>query len=641
MTEETEALFREARVEARTETDLEPALPAGLVDTIARTFGIDRLRPLQARAMQAILAGRDLVLVLPTGAGKSLCYQAPALVREGLTVVVSPLISLMKDQVDGLVQNGVAAAMLASTQAPGERYAVFEELERGLLKLIFVAPERLMLPGFLERLAGYGLAAVAVDEAHCISHWGHDFRPEYRRLGELRRIVPDVPIHAFTATATESVRGDITSQLSMRDPALLVGPMDRPNLTYRVQPRRDLLRQVLDVVRRHDGEAGIVYCISRKDVESLAASLVREGVKAAPYHAGLPGHQRKRTQEAFQSEEVDVIVATVAFGMGIDRTDVRFVLHAALPKGIEQYSQETGRAGRDGLPAECVLHYSGTDFYTWKSLLERAHGEADAAPDDEALESALARLGRMMNYTSRFVCRHRQLVEHFGQPYAPPDDRDGCGACDVCLGELELLADALEVARKILSCVVRCGERYGAAHVTDVLRGAATAGIRRAGHDGLSTYGLLRDRAVAEVRGWIDQLIGLDHLCVEGGRYPTLYLSPSGVEVMKAEREVTLFAVPKPKQARRRSAASAALEEGAPPADEELFQRLRALRRELASERGVPAYVIFGDRTLALMAAHKPRTTAELLNIKGVGEKKAANLGPAFLGAIAEHCADV
>jgi len=613
--------------------DLEARLTA-LRDEVRHVFGIEELRPFQDQAIRANLAGRDLLLVLPTGGGKSLCFQAPALSRPGPTLVVSPLIALMKDQVDGLRQSGVAAGMLTSAQSPAERRAVYEALESGALKLLYAAPERLMMEGFFERLVALGLSSVAIDEAHCISHWGHDFRPEYRQLGALRALAPDLAIHAFTATATAKVRADIVAQLGLREPLVLVGPCDRANLTYRVQPRVDLVPQVLGVLERHRGEAGIVYCLSRKDVERLCEDLRQAGVRAVAYHAGLESGVRREAQEAFLNEEVDVVVATVAFGMGIDRTDVRFVVHAALPKGLEQYSQETGRAGRDGLPAECVLFQSGADFHSWKRLMERPNAETGEPADPAQTAAAVARLGEMMDFATRLVCRHRQLVEHFGQDYATPEG--GCGACDVCLGEIETVPDSLVVAQKILSAVVRCGQRYGAAHVTDVLRGAETAALRRTGHDQLSTYGLLRERSVSEIRGWIDQLVGLGHLVVAGDRYPVLMLSQSGVEVMRGQREIALFAWPERRVRRRREPAPDLAEAGL-EVDTALFESLRALRRDLARERGVPPYLVFNDRTLAELAARKPRTAEEFLRIKGVGDKKAADLGPLFLERIAAH----
>ena len=616
-----------------------PHDPAALHEAVARTFGIARLRPFQDEAIAANLANRDLLLVLPTGGGKSLCFQAPALVRPGFTLVVSPLIALMKDQVDGLRESGVAAGMLTSAQSAAERRLVHEALERRELKLLYAAPERLVLDGFLARLVTLGLESIAVDEAHCISHWGHDFRPEYRMLGELRAEAPGVPIQAFTATATEKVRHDIVTQLGLRDPLVLVGPCDRPNLTYRVQPRSELLRQALAVIERHRGEAGIVYAISRKDVEELAADLAKAGVRAAAYHAGLAPDVRTRVQERFLNEDLDVVVATVAFGMGIDRTDVRFVLHAALPKGLEQYSQETGRAGRDGLASECVLLHSGADFFSWKTLLERSHAEAQASgsgADPAQLAGALARLGEMRNFATRLVCRHRQLVEHFGQRLEARD----CGACDVCLGEIESVPEGTTLAQKILSAVVKVGQRYGAGHVADVLRGAATAALARAGHDQLSTYGLLRGHGVAEIRGWIDQLVGLDLLRIVGDRYPVLIVSPAGAEVLKGQREVNLFAWPEARPtARRARRASAELDdelEGV-EVDAGLFEDLRTLRRELARERGVPPYLVFNDRTLKELAARRPRDAAEFRRIKGVGDKKAAELGPLFLARIAAH----
>ena len=574
-------------------------------EAVRRTFGFDSLRPLQDRAIRAALDGRDSLVVMPTGGGKSLCYQAPALVTEGLVVVVSPLISLMKDQVDGLRTNGVTAGMLCSTQEAEERRNTQWALERGELDLLYVAPERLAMPGFLEQLDRYGMIALAVDEAHCISHWGHDFRPEYRQLGEIRARRPELPIHAFTATATPNVQRDICEQLQLREPEVLIGNFDRPNLTYRVKPRRSLADQVMAVLKRHPGEAGIVYCLSRKDVEKLAATLADRSVRCEPYHAGMSGGRRTQVQDDFQSERIDVVVATVAFGMGIDRTDVRFVIHASLPKGVEQYSQETGRAGRDGLPAECVMLHSGADYHNWKHLMERSAQEAaekglDGA--EEVLEGGLKRLGHLFGFATGAVCRHRFLLEYFGQ--AAPEEmvREGCGACDVCLGELQRVEDSQVVAQKILSCVVRCEQRFGAGHITDVLRGSDNARLRQYGHERLSTYGLLGAHSAQEVRGWIEQLCGRGILATTGGQYPTLYLTRDGLEVLRGDQEPELFVTHKPKPARARAAAAAALEEGVEP-DEALFEHLRAFRRELARERGVPPYLIFNDRTLSLMSA--------------------------------------
>jgi ATP-dependent DNA helicase RecQ len=608
---------------------------------VRRVWGYAELRPLQAEAMLASLAGRDALVVLATGGGKSLCYQAPALLRDGLTCVISPLISLMQDQLAGLVESGVPAAMLSSAQDGREKREVYAQLEGGGVKLLFVAPERLVQPGFLAELGGFGLGSLVVDEAHCISHWGHDFRPEYRRVGELRERRPDVPIQAFTATATPQVRRDIAAQLGLVEPLELVGDFDRPNLTYRFLPRGDSVSQALAVIRRHEGEAGIVYCLRRSDVDALAASLARAGVRCLPYHAGLDAATRKRNQERFLAEEIDVVVATVAFGMGIDRPDVRYVVHASLPKGVEQFAQETGRAGRDGLPSECVMLYSGADFHGWRSLAERSAADAaaaGAAVDPEESARALARLSEMYGFATRASCRHRFLVEHFGQSF--PRDRDaGCGACDVCLGELAALPEAQRIAQMVLSCVVRCGERYGAQHVADVLRGADTERIRSTGHAQLSTFGLLKASAAREIRHCIDQLVGLGHLQVAPGQYPTLALTPSGREVMAGRAPVALFALPLAPRARSKLRGPAAGGD-ALAYDEALFQRLRALRRRLAAERRVPPYLIFGDRTLQELAAVKPTSPERLRGIRGIGEVKARDLGPVFLAEIAAGIAE-
>ncbi|MBI5435405.1 MAG: DNA helicase RecQ [Planctomycetes bacterium] len=596
---------------------------------IRRVWGFDSLRPMQDEALQASLAGRDALVVLATGSGKSLCYQAPALLRPGLTAVVSPLISLMKDQVAGLLENGVRAVMLTSAQDANERRRARAELAGGAVKLLFVAPERLVLDGFFDELLELGLSTLVVDEAHCISHWGHDFRPEYRRLGELRVRAPHVPIQAFTATATPRVRDDIVRELGLVDPARLVGGFDRPNLTYRFQPRGDLVEQVVEVLGRHRGEAGIVYCLRRRDVDELSAELVRRGVDCVPYHAGLAPEVREKNQDRFVNDEVQLVVATVAFGMGIDRSDVRFVVHASLPKGLEQFSQETGRAGRDGLESECVMFFSTADFVAWRALVEKSSNEAGESSTD--LDGQLERLAEMMRFASGARCRHRVLVEHFGETWS---GADRCGACDVCLGELTPLPDASVIAQKILSCVVRVGQRYGGGHVTDVLRGSKNERVRAAGHDQLSTYGLLAAHSTRELRHWIEQLVGNELLAVDTGEFPTLSLTRDGVAVLRGERPAVLFALP---QAARRSVRTSTSVVPGGPVDGTLFERLRTLRRELARQRGVPPYLIFNDRTLAAMAEHKPTSPEELRAIPGVGEKKLIDPGPAFLAEIARH----
>ena len=597
-----------------TDVDLGPAL-----DLARRIWGFSELRPAQESAVRAALAGRDGLVVLPTGGGKSLCYQLPALLRPGLTVVVSPLISLMEDQLSALRENGVAAGMLTSTMSGAERREVYQQLDERALKLLLVAPERLMLDGFRERLERAGISALAVDEAHCISHWGHQFRPEYRMLGQWRQSFDELPTMAFTATATPRVRADMVEQLGLRDPVEVVGDFDRPNLTYRSLPRSNVVGHVKRLKAKHPHGAGIVYCLRRKDVESLTGQLKASGLDCASYHAGLPGDERRRVQQAFRSEDLNLVVATVAFGMGIDRPDVRFVVHASLPKGVEQYAQETGRAGRDGLAADCLLLYSGADFHGWKSML------------DEGDPGGLDRLQRMWRFAASATCRHKGLVEHFGQRYDPGE---GCGACDVCLGELRSVDDAQRVAQMILSCVVRCRGR-GAAHVTDVLRGRDTQKVRQTGHAELSTYGLLGEHSQRAVRSFIDQLLAQGLVAQRPGTYPTLYLTEAGRQVLQGG-EVELYLPPEAPKAKRKKGPAAEVA----PQDMELFERLRALRRSMAIEREVPPYVLFNDATLRAMATARPTSREAFLLVKGVGETKADRLGPAFLGAIAAYLAD-
>ena len=486
-----------------------------LAETLHRVWGFSEFRPLQREAMHAILESRDSVVVLPTGGGKSLCFQAPAVAAGGLGLVVSPLISLMKDQVDGLRVDGVDASFLNSTLQPQERDAVIASVRDGRCRLLYVSPERLVGeggPSLWRLLKQANLKFIAIDEAHCISQWGHDFRPEYRQLGRLREDFPGVSFPAFTATATERVRHDIVSELQLQRPLVLVGSFDRPNLVYRVIRRGHLHTQLTAILDRHDGESGIVYCSSRKEVEALAEWLKGEGHSAVPYHAGLSDDMRTRHQEMFLDERVDIVVATVAFGMGIDRSNVRFVVHAGAPRSPEHYQQESGRAGRDGLPAECVLIYSGSDFMRWRQMLEN---------NGEWSESARTLLRDMERYAAGMRCRHRTLVEYFGQSY----DGAGCGACDWCLKELDAVGDSVTIARKILSCVARVKQTWGTAHVTDVLTGKATEKVVASGHAELSTFGLLKDEAAVAVRGYIEQLVGDGLLLREGDPYPVLRLT--------------------------------------------------------------------------------------------------------------------
>jgi ATP-dependent DNA helicase RecQ len=552
-------------------------------------------------------------------------------------VVISPLISLMKDQVDSLRACGVPAIQLDSSQDASDRAAHQRAIEQGEYRLVFASPERLVLTDFYQLLQRINVQTFAIDEAHCISHWGHDFRPEYRQLNLLREHFPKASIHAYTATATERVRRDIIEQLRLRHPEVLVGNFDRPNLTYRVMPRHDLLSQVLEILDRHPREAGIIYCLRRNDVDDLTARLQNHGYKVLPYHAGMPAEQRKQTQDAFASEQCDLVAATVAFGMGIDRSNIRLVLHTAMPKSIEHYQQETGRAGRDGLEAECVLLYSGGDFMSLKSIIEKSATESGADPS--FLAAAMQHLNDMNHYCKGALCRHRALVQYFGQGY----ELDRCGACDICLGDAEEVPDALVVAQKILSCVARVQERFGIGHVISVLRGENTANIRKRGHEQLSTYGLLKEHSQADLRDWIHQLIGQNALAQEeimlasGTRVPILKLPPASWEVMRGKRSVRLMQpVRRAKgETPEKSQADRVSWEGV---DRELFEALRALRRELAEERAVQPFVIFHDSVLRHLARIRPSSLEKMRLVSGIGDAKLRDFGSPFLEVITQQC---
>jgi ATP-dependent DNA helicase RecQ len=603
-----------------------------LLPILQQYWGYTSFRPLQREAMHAVVSGRDSLLVLPTGGGKSLCFQAPALVRDGLALVVSPLIALMKDQVDTLVANGVPAACYNSAMTTDHKSAVRAGLREGRYRLLYVAPERLVgenAESAIWNLSPVPVSFLAVDEAHCISQWGHDFRPEYRQLASLRGSFPQASMHAFTATATTRVRRDIMSQLGLSNPVELVGSFDRPNLTYRVLPRANLKRQLLDLLARHRDEAGIVYCLSRREVDELAAWLSAEGFRAVSYHAGLPDAVRHRHQDAFLNEDADIVVATVAFGMGIDRSNVRFVIHAGAPQSLEHYQQESGRAGRDGLEAECVLITSAADFMKWRVMLER---------NGELTDERRSLMRDMERYAARVGCRHRQIVQYFGERY----DRDACDACDYCLGELEEIAEPVVLARKILSCVARVGQRFGATHVANVLRGSDAEAVAARGHAQLSTFGLLRDASNDEVRGYIDQLIASGLLQQSDDGYPVLQLTPSGIAVMKDPAEAGDLSLSRQRRIERsrssgfgRSGARSRIEvDSWDGVDRGMFDRLRAMRLRIARARGVPPYVIFHDSTLRELARVKPQSIAQLVGIKGMGERKIQSLGGAVLDAI-------
>jgi len=576
--------------------------------------------------MAAVMADRDSLLVLPTGGGKSLCFQAPAIAREGLAIVVSPLISLMKDQVDTLVGNGVSAAYYNSGMSSEARAEVTRGIRDGRYRMLYVAPERLVGDGgegFLKLLESKPVSFIAVDEAHCISQWGHDFRTEYRQLARLRERWPSVSMHAYTATATGRVRKDIIAQLGLRDAAEMVGSFDRPNLVYRVLARATLKAQILDVLERHRGQAGIIYCTSRKEVDSLSQWLNDTGWRSRPYHAGLPDDERSRNQDAFLNEEVDLVVATVAFGMGIDRSDVRFVIHSGAPQSLEHYQQESGRAGRDGLEAECVLIASGADFLKWRMMLEK---------NGEMSDARRTLLRDMERYAASVGCRHKRLVGYFGETFT----KDDCGACDYCLGELETLADAVTIARKVLSGVARVGQRFGAAHVSNVLRGSDSEQVRSRGHHELSVFGLMKEASIDELRGYVDQLLAHGLLQQGGDEYPVLQLTADGLALLKdaaSQPGLSLARQKRPEKGRLPKRARVETE-GWEGVDRDLFERLRAMRMQVARKRGVPPYVIFHDTTLREIARTKPTTMDALRHIYGVGARKADDLGELVIAEV-------
>ncbi|QYM79592.1 DNA helicase RecQ [Horticoccus luteus] len=597
-----------------------------LLPTLKTTFGYSSFRPLQREICEATLGGRDVFALLPTGGGKSLCFQLPALVRPGLTVVVSPLIALMKDQVDQLQASGVAATFLNSTLAADESRRRLRGLHRGEWRLLYVAPERLMLDGWQENLKQWHVSCLAIDEAHCVSEWGHDFRPEYRQLAKLRKLLPEVPLMALTATATERVRVDIIKHLQLHDPAVFVASFNRPNLTYRVVPKDQPIKQVIDFVRKREGESGIIYCASRAAAERVAESLAGRGFAARAYHAGLDGEERARNQEAFLRDDTRIICATIAFGMGINKPNVRWVIHHDLPKNIEGYYQETGRAGRDGLPGDCLLLFSAGDIAKQTHFL-------DEITNPHEQQVARAQLRQIVHYAESAGCRRAELLAYFGETFP----LDNCAACDNCLEPRETY-DGTLAAQKFLSCVyrIRQNSRFnvGMNHIIEVLTGADTDKIRRWEHDRLTTYGIGREFSRPQWSAVGRELMRLGFLAVAEGEFATLELTSAGMNVLRTRSAVTLtkpMDLPKAKRAVRR--------EGEIACDDLLFERLRALRKKLADERSVPAYIIFGDTTLRAMARYYPVTSAAMEGIPGMGEKKRAEFAATFATAIADYLA--
>ncbi|MGN6326678.1 DNA helicase RecQ [Pseudolysinimonas sp.] len=605
------------------------AAPAAALETLHRVWGYDAFRGEQAAIVDRVVAGGDALVLMPTGGGKSLCYQIPSIVRPGTGIVVSPLIALMHDQVSALAAVGVRAAFLNSTQDADQRRGVEQALLAGDLDMLYLAPERLSLEStrsLLDRVAsGPGIALFAIDEAHCVSQWGHDFRPDYLQLSMLHERWPQVPRVALTATATAQTRQEIVTRLELQGARQFVASFDRPNLQYRIEAKNQPLAQLLQLIRtEHPGDAGIVYCLSRASVEKTAEALVAEGIEALPYHAGLDAATRSRNQSRFLREDGIVMVATIAFGMGIDKPDVRFVAHLDLPKSVEGYYQETGRAGRDGLPSTAWLAYGLQDVVQQRRMIDE--GDGDAAHKRRQSQH----LDAMLALCETVQCRRQQLLGYFGQESAP------CGNCDTCLAPPETI-DGTVPAQKLLSTVVRLkrerNQRFGAGHLIDILLGKSTERVRQHGHDELRTYGIGTELSEQEWRGVVRQLLAQGLLGVGSDGYGTLVITDASAAVLSGERTVLLRReAPRATRASKQRAGAELPEEARP-----LFERLREWRAGVAREAGVPAYIVFGDATLRGIALTRPGSLDELAAISGVGEKKLESYGEGVLAVVGEE----
>jgi len=607
--------FNPARSGFRIETSMDL-----IDDSLRQVFGLHEFRPYQREIIEQLIAGGDAFVLMPTGGGKSLCYQLPALHRPGLAIVVSPLISLMKDQVDALLANGVRAAMYNSTLGEVEARDVLHRLHGRKLDLLYVAPERMMRPAFINSLQDMEIALIAIDEAHCVSQWGHDFRPEYAALGELRQHFPQVPFIALTATADPQTRDDVLKVLGLHQARQYATSFDRPNIRYTVLEKHRPQSQLRRFLARRTNESGIVYALSRRRVEEVAAYLREQGYSAAAYHAGLDRETRKDVQERFIRDDLLIVVATVAFGMGIDKPNVRFVVHYDLPRHMEGYYQETGRAGRDGLPSEALLLFGLQDVATARAQLENKASEDQRRIDIHKLNS-------MVGFAESLTCRRRVLLGYLGERM----DQD-CGNCDVCLDPPQTF-DATIAARKVLSCVYRVRQRFGSKHVVDVLRGADTDRIRKFSHDLLTTWGIGLEYTHAEWTSIVRQLIHRGYLLQDIADYSVLKLTPQALLLLRGEEMIELARPRISEKPVKKKARKAAVELGED--DLRLFETLREIRKHLAQDQGVPPYVIFGDASLLEMCRERPSNDEEFLNITGVGQVKLERHGATFLEAIA------
>ncbi len=588
---------------------------------LAEVFGYQEFRPFQEEIITTVAGGDSAFVLMPTGGGKSLCYQIPALMRPGVGIVVSPLISLMKDQVDGLTACGFRAAYYNSSLKVNEAKSVLARFHNRELDLLYVAPERLMNDDFLARLDGIEISLFAIDEAHCVSQWGHDFRPEYIRLGQLRKLFPSVPMLALTATAAEQTRNDIIKKLGLNGARVFCTGYDRPNIRYLVEMKERPMDQLLNFLRDRRGQSGIVYALSRKRVEQVADRLGREGFRVAAYHAGMNALERQEAQDAFLHDDVDIVVATVAFGMGIDKPDVRFVVHYDVPKNIESYYQETGRAGRDGLAATAMMFFGYQDLALSRGLIDKGHNKERKRVEIHKL-NAIAAFGEAKS------CRRRILLNYFGE-----EIKDDCGNCDICLDPPELL-DVTEAARKALSCVYRLKQKFGMMYVIDVLRGSKNKRIISFGHDRLSTYGIGRDRDRHFWASLVRHLIHHGYLIQDEDNYSVLKLTPAATPVLRGEIKVEMA---RPRTRAENKGKKAAVRGMDLDYDRELFEVLRRLRKDIADRDGKPPFIVFGDKSLAEMAAKMPQTPGEMLAITGVGNHKLELYGEEFLKAIADY----